>query len=142
MNNSKKEEFRNDLVVKTNEEKVIEVTRYIGKNSKYIRRAIRDVMIKAWGKTMMVKTLQAERDEKGRVIATTRLLHYANTAWIAYQIAVGLFPNDKYFHLGCSTAALCHDLGQDPYGHDGESARTNASKQNNGGAMLHNENHF
>lgn len=133
-----KNDFKEKLVVKTKEDEILDVARYIGENSKYIKKALRDVMITAWGKTMMVKTLQANVDEKGRVIATTRLTHYANTAWIAGQIAEGLFPGDKKLRRGVSTCAMNHDIGQDPFGHDGEVARTYASKENNGGAMLHN----
>ena len=125
-------------IINSNEAKALEIARYIGRNSNSVKKALRDVMITAWGKTMMVKPLQSNRDEKGRVIATTRMMHYANAAWIANEIARGLFPEDKELMLGISTVALYHDFGQDPYGHDGETARTYASKQNNGGAMLHN----
>lgn len=138
MNNSKPNQFKDNLVVKNNEKRVLEATRFIGKNCNFIKKALRDVMITAWGKTMMVKPLQSNKDEKGRVIATTRLLHYANTGWIAGEIARGMFPDDKDLRMGIATVALYHDFGQDPYGHDGETARTYASKQNNGGAMLHN----
>lgn len=138
MNDFKSNEFKDSLVIKNNELKALEATRFIGKNSNFIKKTLRDVMITAWGKTMMVKPLQSNKDEKGRVIATTRLLHYGNTGWIAGEIARGLFPDDKDLRMGIATVALYHDFGQDPYGHDGETARTYASKQNNGGAMLHN----
>lgn len=138
MNTNEIEKYKNNETIIANEERILEVTRYIGRNSNYIRKALRDVMITAWGKTMMVKPLQSNKDDKGRVTATTRMMHYANAAWIAGQIASGLFPEDKYIKRGVSTTALGHDLGQDAYGHDGETARAYASEQNNGGAMLHN----
>lgn len=137
MNSSKPENFREELI-NNNEKRILEAARFIGKNREFIKKNLKDVMITAWGKTMMVKPLQSRKDEKGRVIATTRLFHYANTAYIAGQIAKGLFPGDEDLRRGISTIALYHDFGQDPFGHDGEAARTNTSKQNNGGAMLHN----
>lgn len=135
---SKQENFRKELIVETNEKRVLETIRYLGKNSRFLRKTLKDVMVTAWGKTMMVKPLQSRKDEKGRVIATTRLKHYANTASIAREIAKGLLPNDKDFAQGVSDLALCHDLGQHPFGHNGEAASTKASKQYNGGATLHN----
>ena len=138
MENSKSENFIENIIIDKNEERIFEVARFIGKNSNYLKRALKSEMITAWGKTMMVHPLKSNKDEKGRVIATTRLTHYANTAWIAGQITRGLFPDDKDLARGISAIALLHDLGQDPFGHGGEAARTNASKQNNGGATLHN----
>ena len=124
--------------VEYSEKEFIEVIRFIGKNYRYIKHSLRDEMIAAWGKTMMVKPIQSNKDEKGRTIATTRLLHYSNTAYIAFKIAEGLYPNDKEFALGVSVCALYHDIGQPPYGHDGEVALKFASENNNGGPMLHN----
>lgn len=117
---------------------IIEATRLIGRNSQYIRKVLSDSMIVAWNKTMMINPLQARRDEKNRVIATTRLLHYANTADIARKIASALMPNDKEFELGVATAALYHDFGQSPFGHEGEAILRYVSKQNNSGSLLHN----
>lgn len=138
MENSKSENSTENIIIDKNAERLFEVVRFIGKNSNYLKKALKSEMITAWGKTMMVQPLKSNKDEKGRVIATTRLTHYANTAWIAGQITRGLFPDDKDLARGISTIALYHDLGQDPFGHGGEAARTNASKQNNGGATLHN----
>ncbi len=124
--------------LKDKEETIIEATRLIGRNSEYIRQALRDTMINSWGITMMVEPLKSIKDEKGRPIATTRLIHYANTALLAMKIADGLYPNDKEFAKGVATVALLHDFGQGPFGHNGEAAFKFASKQNNGGARLHN----
>lgn len=120
------------------QEKIIEVTRLIGKNSTYIRQALKKVMITSWGTTMMVRPMKSIKDKKGRVIATTRMMHYANTALIAKKIADGLYRNDQDFCKGVSTVALGHDIGQGPFGHDGEVALKFASEQNNGGPRLHN----
>ncbi len=117
---------------------IIDATKLIGRESKYIRRALKDEMIASWGKTMMVRPLKSERDDKGRVIATTRLLHFCNSAMISYKIALGLFDEDEDFAMGVATASLYHDLGQPPFGHDGEAASTYASKESNGGPRLHN----
>ena len=45
----------NNLEEINSDEKFVEVMRFIGKNHRYIRQALRDEMIVAWGKTMMVK---------------------------------------------------------------------------------------
>lgn len=132
------EKNENKSIIEENKERALEVAQYVGKNNIYLRKTLKDVMLTAWKKTMMVNTLQSNVDEKGRVVATTRLLHYANTAWIAGQITRGLFPGNKNLELGVSTIALYHDFGQNPFGHNGEAASTKASKQNNGGPMLHN----
>lgn len=122
------------------EQEVIEATRLIGKNIKYIKKipGIKQEMINALLKTMMVKPGNSKKNEKGRVIATTRTRHYANTAFIALKIAKGLKPNDNDFARGVALAALWHDLGQWPFGHDGDEAAKYSSQQNNGGPRLHN----
>lgn len=64
-----------------------EAVRYIGKNANYIKRLFIEEMNEAKGKTMMVLTDRAKKDEKGRVVATTRLKHYINTMKVARKIA-------------------------------------------------------
>lgn len=125
-----------DFEVKNNEE-FMELVRFIGRNHRYVRGAMREEMIASWGKTMMVYPLRSEKDEKGRVIATTRMLHYSNAAIIAWKIALKL-SGDKDFASGVSLCALLHDIGQPPFGHNGEYAQKIASENNNGGPMLHN----
>ncbi len=120
------------------QEKMIEAVRLLGRNEKYIKQAFRDEMINSWETTMMVEPLKSVRDKKGRPLATTRLLHYANTALIAIKITDGLYQNDRDFSRGVGVVALLHDIGQGPFGHNGEAAFKFASKQNNGGARLHN----
>lgn len=124
--------------IELKEKKIIEATRLIGRNERYIKHELKQEMITAWEKTMMVEPLKSVRDEKGRPIATTRLLHYANTALIAIKIADGIYKNDIEFSRGVGIAALLHDFRQTPFGHNGEAAFKFASKQNNGGARLHN----
>lgn len=122
------------------EKEVIEATRLIGKNNLCIRRMpkLKAVMANALLKTMMVKPGNSKKDEQGRAIATTRTRHYANTGYIALEIARGLFPKDEDFAKGVAVAALLHDLGQWPFGHDGDEAAKYASKEYNGGPRLHN----
>lgn len=124
--------------IESKQKKIIEATRLLGRNEKYIKQALKEKIIKSWGITMMVEPLKSIKDEKGRPLATTRLLHYANTMFIAIKIAQGVFPKDKEFAKGVGVAALLHDFGQGPFGHNGEAAFKFASKQNNGGARLHN----
>lgn len=121
-------------------EEVFEATRLLGRNSNYIRRIpeLKEVMEAALLKTMMLKPGNSKKNEKGRVITTVRTRHYANTAFIALSIAKGLFPNDEDFAKGVAVAALYHDLGQWPYGHEGDEAAKFASKEYNGGPRLHN----
>lgn len=121
-------------------EEVFEATRLLGRNSSYIRKIPewREAMIASTLKTMMAKTGNCKKDEKGRPIATVRVKHYVNTAFIALKISQGLFPKDKDFTNGVALAALAHDLGQWPFGHDGDEAAKFASKENNGGPRLHN----
>ena len=121
-----------------NNEEFMELVRFLGRNHRYIRKTMRKEMIASWGKTMMVYPMLSEKDNKGRVIATTRLLHYSNAASIAYKIALELSGKDKEFALGVATCALLHDIGQPPFGHNGEYAQKIASENNNGGPMLHN----
>ena len=122
------------------EQKVIEATKLIGKNIKYIKKipGIKQEMINALLKTMMVKPGNSRKNEKGRIIPTTRTRHYANTAFIALKIAKGIKPNDNEFAKGVALAALWHDLGQWPFGHDGDEGAKYSSKENNGGPRLHN----
>lgn len=121
-------------------EEVFEATRLLGRNSNYIRRdpELKKVMETGMWKTMMSKPGNSKKDEKGRPIATVRTRHYSNTAFIALSIARGLFPDDEDFAKGVAVAALYHDLGQWPYGHEGDEAAKFASKEYNGGPRLHN----
>lgn len=121
-------------------EEVIELTRLLGRNSNYIRRnpELKRVMEKALLKTMMLKPEKSKKDERGRPIATVRTRHYSNTAVIALNIASGIRPGDEEFAKGVALAALYHDLGQWPLGHEGDEAAKYASKENNGGPRLHN----
>lgn len=121
-------------------EEVFEATRLLGRNSNYIRRIpeLKEVMKAALLKTMMSKPGNSKKDEKGRPIATVRTRHYSNTAFIALNIAKGLFPEDEDFAKGVAVAALYHDLGQWPFGHEGDEAAKFASKEYNGGPRLHN----
>lgn len=121
-------------------EEVFEATRLLGRNSNYIRRTpeLKKVMEAALLKTMMSKPGNSKKDEKGRPIATVRTRHYSNTAVIALNIARGLFPGDEDFAKGVAVAALYHDLGQWPFGHEGDEAAKFASKEYNGGPRLHN----
>ncbi len=124
--------------IELKQKKIIEATRLIGRNEKYIKEALKEQIITSWETTMMAEPLKSLRDKKGRPLATTRLLHYANTMLIAIRIAEGIFPNDREFAKGVGVVALLHDIGQGPFGHNGEAAFKFASKQNNGGARLHN----
>lgn len=142
--------MKKEELIDKEEKLVFEATRLIGRNSKYIRKnsRLQKIMKNSTMKTMMAKTINSKKSKYGRPIVTTRTRHYANTAMIAYKIAEGIFNKEpefsgkekeiEEFARGVAISALYHDLGQWPYGHDGDEAAKYASKEYNGGARLHN----
>ena len=123
------EEEREELEAK--EEKVFEALRLLGRNSGYIKKILKPEMENAMKKTMMVKYSHSKE-------ATVRTAHYANTALIALKIARGLFPGDEDLAKGIALCALCHDYGQDTFGHDGEEAARKSLENYNAGFLSHN----
>lgn len=115
----------------TRENRTFEALRLLGKNSEYIKKILKPEMENAMKKTMMVKYSHSKD-------ATVRTAHYANTALIALKIARGLFPGDEDLAKGIALCALCHDYGQDPFGHDGEEAARKALENFNAGYLSHN----
>lgn len=120
------------------ENKVYEALRLIGRNRRYIVKALNPEMRTAMEKTMMTKVTHSKRKANNVVNSTVRTVHYANTALIALKIAEGLFPGDRDLALGIATCALLHDYGQCPFGHDGEQSAKKTSKSYNGGPVPHN----
>ena len=115
-----------------------EAVRLLGKGSIGIRRELREEIKNHLMKTMMTNALRSRKNKFNVTIATNRLKHYANTSAIATEITRGLFPNDEDLALGAGIVALYHDIGQPPFGHDGEEALINASIEFNSGSRLHN----
>ena len=123
------EEKREELERK--EEKTFEALRLLGRNSGFVKRVLRPEMANAMKKTMMVKYSHSKE-------ATVRTAHYANTGLIALNIARGLFPGDEDLAKGIALCALCHDYGQDTFGHDGEEAARKSLENFNAGYLPHN----
>ena len=133
MDEAKKEEKIEEL-----KQRRLQAVRLLGKYDRYIIKELLPDMRNHRGKTMMVSAIRSEKNKLGIPIATHRLRHYYNTYFISMAIARGLFPNDEELIKGIGVVALYHDIGQTPFGHDGEDALINASKEWNGGARLHN----
>jgi len=113
------------------ESTVFDALRLLGRNSGFIKKILKPEMENAMKKTMMVKYSHSKD-------ATVRTAHYANTALIALKIARGLFPGDEDLAKGIALCALCHDYGQDTFGHDGEEAARKSLENFNAGYLPHN----
>ena len=135
------------------QEKFLEATRLIGRYYKYILSSdfCRDTMMNAHAKTMMVNILKGKKSErtikmdvlgeKREVLemeAETRLEHYANVMYIALRLARGIFDKDEDLSEGIAFCAGLHDYGQDPFGHNGEKAISDAAGAFGAGHRGHN----
>lgn len=119
---------------------VLDAIRLLGRNKKYVLQVFKPELENAIFKTMMVKVSHSSKKKfKNLEIskATVRAMHYANTALTAGKIEEGIQPNDKELKEGIEVAAIGHDWGQTPFGHDGEAALNKALKSYNGGDNPH-----